>query len=323
MFRSAGLAGLLFLSLFSAPASAIVIASPSYSAAVSGSSPVVDGVDLSGVVELVTDGGVGCSGSLLSDGYSVLTAAHCVTSSYGASLPTSDTATFLGNPIPDPVVAYSVDPAWTGNSTLGGDLAVLRLANPAPVAGYSLYSGMLVTSPVLMAGYGYGGTGSTGGDPTDYPFGTLRAGTNEYVENGSAPALGWSSSLLVGQFYESGYPDTNALGAAIAYASSDEVDISFGDSGGPSFYDGEIIGVHDLLACQSAGQDTPCYTPPSINAADNSYFGEIYADTSVSDNAAWIQAQEVPEPVSSGLLGLGLAILAAIRFRSSAARLRR
>src|ERR1017187_7453699 len=91
MFRSAGLCGLLFLSCFATPVRAIVTAFSGYSGVVSGASPVVNGVDLDGVVELITNTGIGCSGSLLSDGFSILTAGHCVTSSYGSALPASDT----------------------------------------------------------------------------------------------------------------------------------------------------------------------------------------------------------------------------------------
>ena len=151
----------------------------------------------------------------------------------------------------------------------------------------------------------------------------MRAGTNEYVAYGSY--FGWSSSLLVGQFYDSSIPTTKALGSGAPYTAFDEVDFSHGDSGGPSFYNGQIIGVHDLGICYSGPHG--CATPPSISTANNSFFGEMFADTSVSANAAWITAQEdfhthtyTPEPASSALLGLGLAVLAALRFRSTPSR---
>jgi hypothetical protein len=298
---------------FASPVSAIVVTSLSYSGAVNGADPVIDGLDLSGVVDLLINGNIGCSGSLLSDGLSILTAGHCITSSYGSALPTSATVSFLGpsGTVSDTVSAYFVDPSWNGNSTQGGDLAVLRLTNEAPAfaARYSLYTGAPAAGPELMAGYGAGGTGLDGAYTG---FGTLRAGTNEYVAAGSL--FGWSSNLLVGQFYDAGIPDTNSLGVAYPYTSFDEVDIAHGDSGGPSFYGGELIGVHDLGMCFGSSQ---CNTPPSVNGANNSYFGEMYADTSVSGNAAWIEAQEAPEPALSSLLGLGLAVLAALRFRSS------
>jgi len=56
MFRPAGLGGLLFLSCFATPVGAIVTAFSSYSGVVSGASPIVNGVNLNGVVELITGG---------------------------------------------------------------------------------------------------------------------------------------------------------------------------------------------------------------------------------------------------------------------------
>ncbi|MES1258433.1 MAG: trypsin-like serine protease, partial [Acidobacteriota bacterium] len=242
----------------------------------------VDGVNLSGVVTVTSSIG-GCTGTLLSDGRSILTAGHCVTSSYGSALASGITVTFLGpsGNVTTSVASVAVNPGWTGNSTLGGDLAVLLLSVPAPAfaSGYDLYTGSVpFTSPVVVAGYGLGGTGLTGAVTS---YGTLRAGENEYVVTGSA--FGWSSTLLIAQFYESSQPSTNALNAAYPYSSADLVTIAHGDSGGPSFYNGQIIGVHDLGICfTSVTFPNLCATPPSVNSANNSYFGELFADTSVA-----------------------------------------
>ena len=313
MFRSAGLGGLLLLLCFAGPANAIVITGlGSYTG-----TPTAGGPDLTGVVELIINGDIGCSGTLLSDGYSILTAAHCITSSFGSALPTSTVVKFLGASVAvtDTVAAYFVDPSWTGTGSQGGDLAVLRLTNQAPsdATGYSLYTGAMPTSADVVAGYGLGGTGMTGGTTS---FGTLLVGANEYVETGSAFETGWSSGLYVGEFYDPNLPSTNALGLVVdptPYSAADEVDIAHGDSGGPSFYDGQLVGVHDLGICYGS---TSCNMPPSVSSSNNSYFGELYADTSVAANATWIEGQEVPEPASAGLFGLGLAALAAFRFRS-------
>jgi hypothetical protein len=316
MFRSAGLGGLLLVLCFASPVSAIVITDPSvYSGVVSASNPSYDGVNLSGVVEVVIDGFIDCSGSLLSDGYSILTAGHCITSKYGRALPTSGVVTFMGpnGSVTDTVAAYYVDPAWTGTSTNGGDLAVLRLTNAAPsfATKYSLFMGATPAAPEVLAGYGLGGDGMDGAGTGQYSsFGTLQVGTNEYFETGSY--FGWSNSLLLGQFYDASLSSTNAFSVPDPYSSTDEVDIAPGDSGGPSFYDGELIGVHDIGICQ--GTDS-CDMPPSVGDTLDSYFGEMYGDTSVAANATWIEDQEVPEPVTSSLLGLGLAVLAALRLR--------
>ncbi len=92
------------------------------------------------------------------------------------------------------------------------------------------------------------------------------------------------------------------------YSGYDEVDISHGDSGGPSFYDGELIGVHDLGICFGSSS---CDEPPAVNASNNSFFGDLFGDVSVPANATWIQAQETtPEPLSFLLVALGLGGLA-------------
>jgi len=87
---------------------------------------------------------------------------------------------------------------------------------------------------------------------------------------------------------------------------ANEVDLSFGDSGGPSFYGGEIIGVHDLIGCFSTSDSSPCFVPPSLSTIDDSYFGQIFGDTSVPADASWIESAEAPEPASCSLVLLGL-----------------
>jgi hypothetical protein len=176
-------------------------------------------------------------------------------------------------------------------------------------------SSPVLSTPLVIAGYGYGGTGDTGANSSAYPFGTLRAGENEYEGNGQQ-YFDWSSSLLIGQFYESGVPSTNALSVTNPYSSTDEVDIAHGDSGGPTFSNGEIIGVHDLVICSTTKSDpNDCAVPPSVNSANNSYFGEMFADTSVADNLAFIEGAEAPEPGTGALLFCAMASAAWLRLR--------
>jgi hypothetical protein len=44
-----------------------------------------------------------------------------------------------------------------------------------------------------------------------------------------------------------------------------------------------------------------------VSEFDRSYFGQIFADTSISANASWIESELVPEPASGALVLLGLA----------------
>jgi hypothetical protein len=282
--------------LFSGSLRAIVVASGDGSSAVVAFNQVVDGVNLNGVVEL----GTGCSGSLLSDGYSILTAAHCIASSL-----TSVDVYFPGpsGSVEYTATPYAVDPLFTGESTQGNDLAILRLNQAAPSSAtrYSLYTGFFTTSIILLAGYGETGNGTTG---VTGGFGTLRQGQNQYIGLGGDVFTGWSNDLLVGQFVEdSDIPN--------------EVDIGPGDSGGPSFYNGQIIGVHDVVACISATDSGPCLDPPSQSPSLNSSFGQFFGDTSVSSAAAWIESEEeTPEPTSCSLVLLGLAVAGFLRCRT-------
>ena len=297
---------LTLVSLFSGPLRAIVVASGDSSTSVVAYNQVVDGVNLNGVVEL----GTGCSGSLLSDGYSILTAAHCL-----ASSPSSVDVYFPGpsGSVEYTANTYFVDPLWTGAPTQGNDLAILRLNQAAPSSAtrYSLYTGFFTTSPILLAGYGEPGTGITGATGG---FGTLRQGHNRYDALGAAVFPGWSKNMLMGDF-DNGTTTNNALGSTDPDI-TDEVDISFGDSGGPSFYLGQIIGVHDLIACYSETSESPCDMPPSVSTTDASYFGQLFADTSVSANASWIESVETPEPASCSLVLLGLATAGFFRSRT-------
>jgi hypothetical protein len=299
--------------LLSYPLRAIVVAGDNPGSAVVSYNEVFGGVNLNGVVE-ITDNEGGCSGSLLADGTSILTAGHCVTTAYGAPIYSNIAVSFMGpdGTVVESVSSVQVDPGYTGNSTLGSDLAVLTLSQPAPsfAVGYALFTGSQIPSiPVVIAGYGVGGTGTTG---ANLSFGTLRVGENEYEGNG-LEFFGWSSQLLVGQFYDPSHTATNVLGVAHPYYSTNEVDISFGDSGGPSFYDGEIIGVHDLVICEGSSS---CDDPPAEGTANDSYFGQMFADTSVADNLTFIEDAEAPEPASCSLVLLGLAAAGILRRRT-------
>jgi hypothetical protein len=150
----------------------------------------------SGVAALIMDyGSAGrfiCSGSLLSDRRSILTAGHCVSGSMGA--PLSTTAYFYGGPDPDQRVPlqpqatavavsdYFVNPDYSGEVVDENDIAVVRLADLAPAfaQSYEIYDGGDLTgSNFTVAGYGArSDTGGTVG--ANLGTGLLRRGDNRY-----------------------------------------------------------------------------------------------------------------------------------------------
>jgi hypothetical protein len=302
------------------PAHAIVVTAGTdpNSVVIPGDNDFFGALSLSGVVMVTTSFG-SCSGALIGD-FSVLTAGHCVGPAFGAGLYGNPQVTFLlpGGDLTRDVSSIAVDPSWNGDFTLGGDLAVLQLSQAAPTSAtrYSLYTGMALptSSPIILAGFGLSGTGATGAN--GYGYGNLRAGTNEYAITGADDGFGWSPNMLIGQFYDVNIPSTNALGLASPYSASDEAIIARGDSGGPTFYNGQIIGVHDVLVCLTPQNSQTCSTPPSVSPNNNSFYGELWGDVSVAGNAAFIDAQVAPEPRSAVLMMLGLSLAGWRRLRS-------
>ncbi|WP_375396294.1 trypsin-like serine protease [uncultured Sphingomonas sp.] len=153
--------------------------------------------DKSGVVALIMQYANGsafiCSGSLLADRQSILTAGHCVSSGAGTGNPMKTTAYFYnGNPdVRTPfqtvgtaidVTDYFVNSKYTGQVVDQNDIAVLRLASAAPnsAQAYSLFTGGNLTGDVFnVAGYGQRSTvgGALGGNAQT---GYLREGYNSY-----------------------------------------------------------------------------------------------------------------------------------------------
>ena len=275
--------------------------SPSY-LGVSGSF----GDTYSGVAELLimrSDLGYGvveeCSGALLADGFSILTSAHCIADSKGVERAGAAYVLFTtpSGGYTSRVASFKVDPSYDGSATSPHDVAVLTLASPAPdtVDRYGLYTGDTTDEIITLAGYGFGGTGATGYDPIEYPFGTLRVGENQYD-----PFAGTDDLMF-------DFDDGTGAGSSEypQYSGADESFIAPGDTGGPSFIDGEIAGVHSYVAFQDGR------TPDAGNVLDSS-FGEVAADSSVSYNFGFIQSAMLlgPEPGLMILVGLALVAIA-------------
>ncbi len=284
----------------------------------------------SGVVELlVTEAGETsrCTGALIANGWTVLTAGHCLASSGGSSAASRVQVVFHSDSGSTTVydsatlsMTYVVHSGWTGGIFDGGDLALinLSLAAPAWAQSYSLYSGTdEIGQTYNVAGYGRTGEGSTGHTSAS---GSLRQGGN--VWDGTLAdmvALGLTgvsanSNILLSDF-DNGLSANDAwnffFGVYYPSVGATEVSTAPGDSGGPSFIDGKIAGVTSfgLRLVTDTGLTS------DIDSTYNASFGEFSGMSRVSSYYGWIEDNMVPEPASLTLAGLGLLALGWLRAR--------
>lgn len=246
-----------------------------------GNHVVAPGTGYDGVVEVdlwYPDGQWmgGGSGSLLSTGMHILTAAH-VACADGASALNASLITVTFN-LPTGNVSYKVsqvivNPNWTGDVSAGGDLAILVLEKPAPstVERYDIYRGSDEVGRVFdLVGYGVAGTGATG---ANLDFGTKRSGQNRF--DGTSGQLGDYPDGLLYDF-DDGTKANDTLGAWLGVNNlglgTSESCACHGDSGGPNFIDGKIAGV------------------TSWGTSNISQFGTVAAAVRVSLYADWIDA---------------------------------
>lgn len=176
----------------------------------------------SGVVHLLMDYGpaVGafiCSGSLLNDRMSILTAGHCVSDGFGTANPLTTTVFFQpagglsagtriqtsgvpnGGAVARTVASYTVNPSYTGQVIDHNDIAVLRLTEAAPAwaSSYGLYTNNdLEGQNFTVTGYGVLGDGATGTGPGFTA--RLRTGDNTYDYKLGNSVFGTSWSTVLG-----------------------------------------------------------------------------------------------------------------------------
>lgn len=151
----------------------------------------------SGVVALIMDYGPGgsfiCTGSLLPDRRSILTAAHCVSDGAGTEGPRTTTAWFYGGDNPDTIVSnnpvdsvartaigISVNQNYTGEVIDQNDIAIIRLGEDAPIwaTSYELDLGPDLTGRDFTVA-GYGRRSDAGGNVgANLGTGRLREGDN-------------------------------------------------------------------------------------------------------------------------------------------------
>ena len=253
-----------------------------------------------------TVGSFGCSGSLLSGGAYVLTAAHCLTGAGGNGTASSISVSLLGDTVSATGAAYFVNPSWNGNLVAGNDIAVIQLSNAiTAVNGYSLYLASAQGSTVALAGYGLTGNGTSGS--VNNTFGTLHYGFNEYDASGAYYSSQAISTSIYLYDFDNGTNLRNMIGST-GLGSAQEAFIASGDSGGPSLVEVNgawlVAGVHSFSSCTR-------FTCPV-----NSTFGEVAGDTSVFAQAAWLQSVAVvPEPHEYAMLLAGLGLLGFMRRR--------
>lgn len=307
---------------------------------------------MSGVVGLLMDftAAAGdefvCSGSLLPDRVSILTAAHCVTdSSPTLAQPMATTVFFYGGPnvdtqvynkpagvVTSAVSGIFVNPLYTGAVIDDNDVAVLRMGNAAPsfAQSYNLYNGTLEGQVFSIAGYGQRGTSGTGG--ATLGAGVLRQGNNRFDYSWGDAAFGGAFTAelgpldLIGHSWVSDFDSglaANDTGCLVVSAitgltgsrycnlgvGAREVSTAGGDSGGPQFIGGQIAAVASYGLTFIGLGDVDCLDNPTCKL--NSTFGEFNGFAPVYHNLAFIQASllAVPEASRSAMLLLGLAAI--------------
>ncbi|MFB2893796.1 trypsin-like serine protease [Aerosakkonemataceae cyanobacterium BLCC-F50] len=271
---------------------------------------VSPGTGFDGVVRLDINTNLGsdnCSGSLLSTGLHILTAAHCVSDDLGFNLIINNTKAFFdipGDTVGIDVTKFFIHPNWGGLTdfeSVEGDIAILELSSFAPQAAerYDIYRNNDEVGQVgIKVGYGLSGQGNQGFDPDNFPFGVKRFGQNKYdapaeVLNSRIPELGRVGNntvpgAVLAYDFDNGLPENDAFayfGIPNLGLGMQEVTTAPGDSGGPTFINGLIAGVTSFGTCFN---EPNCSTPPDIDNFINASFGEFGGDTRVSTYASYI-----------------------------------
>ncbi|EDX72177.1 Trypsin, putative [Coleofasciculus chthonoplastes PCC 7420] len=223
---------------------------------------LVEPFDFTGVAFLET-GSSFCSGSLLTGGLHILTAAHCFMNQNGqfdlnvvgqtrAIFNLSNESLFTNQPIFEAIAVsdFFIFPGFDLRFSIEGDLAILKLSKPASsrIDQYDIYRKTdEIAQNFTIVGYGDTGIGSEGFDPELFD-GRKRFGQNQFdafidVFQGASQLpeeyfpKNTTSQLLFD--FDNGNPENDAFGVHFGIhdlgLGNQEVSPGPGDSGGPSF----------------------------------------------------------------------------------------
>jgi hypothetical protein len=244
------------------------------------------GTALDGVVELVVDGNELCTGTLLPTRRHILTAAHCID---GAA--TVDVNFHLAGGVQSFTVMADnlfVHPNFNiTNLGAGRDIGIIELDEDAPdgVASFDIRRAAFTQISVVDAvGYGVAGEGIE-----QFLDGNKRNGSNRYEAFFSA-----ANGLIMYDF-DNGTAENDAIGiltggtlANVGLGNQEVLGVG-GDSGSPTFLNGQIVGVHSFRTTLPNGVGDAV-------AGINGSFGELSVDGLTSANSAFIDSIIVDGP---------------------------
>lgn len=298
-----------------------------------------NGYSFEGNARINFDGFV-CSGTLLSGGQYLLTAAHCAD---GFTTMTISFGTYGGAAaqVRTPAQVW-VHPQWTGALSQGTDIAVIRLNAPVTgITGFDLSRTNDVGREHLIMGHGTTGIGNATSSPNWGDYGWAHYGFNTFDTTSKAFDDAWdgSGNNTFGDEYVVDY-DSSTNGAnhntlqrvadlrGASFTSgltlgANEALIAGGDSGGGDFvWDGSrwlLSGVHSWGWQFCGGRITPTC---DFSSSNSSSWGDLSGSTAVFRHVDWIESitGPIPEPSTWGLMALGLlAVGSAARRRAQRA----